>query len=625
LRIASRATAIPRESAFDTLFQNCRQRQSVYERASRNHLEVPMSRRTLLTSEQRTRLFGIPTDSAGMTKHYVLPAEDLALIRTKRRSGNRLGFAIQLCLLRHPGHGLGIGEPPPEAMIAFIAHQLGDSPAAFADYALRDQTRREHAVELQKQLFLRSFRLADWRACLQVGANAAWATDRGEPIVQAMLAHLRADNVLIPAVAVLERIGLAARVRARKRAFQVMAEGLSDAAREALERLLTFDPALRRSRFAWLRDYSESPAPAKMIALLDRLEYVRGLGIDAARARRIHPARLGRLLDEGAIMTVQHIADLEPVRRTAILVAQTADLETRLADATLAMFEKYIGSLFSKAQNRDERRFQATKRDVAKALLLFHRTIAALKQAQETGEDGVAVVDREVGLKRLDDALPIIGAVADVADQDILVTAAERYSVLRRFSPRFLAAFRFQSSVPQDPVLAAVEILKAMDRDGARALPKPPASFLPPKWRKLIFANGAADRRLYETAVLATLRDRLRGSDIWVAGSRDYRAFEEYLLPAEAARNVGVDQENDPNRYMSGRAAALHDRLNFVMAQAARAELDGVEIEEGRLATARPDRGSDHKHLDPSSRIPFGLDYLFQKRAPFYNHNHVLI
>jgi hypothetical protein len=32
----------------------------------------------------------------------------------------------------------------------------------------------------------------------------------------------------------------------------------------------------------------------------------------------------------------------------------------------------------------------------------------------------VAVVDREIGLKRLDDALPIIGAVAEVADQDTL-------------------------------------------------------------------------------------------------------------------------------------------------------------------------------------------------------------
>jgi hypothetical protein len=40
--------------------------------------------------------------------------------------------------------------------------------------------------------------------------------------------------------------------------------------------------------------------------------------------------------------------------------------------------------------------------------------------------------------------------------------------------------------------------------------------FLPAKWRRLIFANGPADRRLYEVAVLAILRERLRGSDIWL-------------------------------------------------------------------------------------------------------------
>ena len=59
--------------------------------------------------------------------------------------------------------------------------------------------------------------------------------------------------------------------------------------------------------FAWLRDHPESPAPSNMIEPLDRLEYVRHLGIGADRARRIHPARLSRLVDEGAIMTqLQH-------------------------------------------------------------------------------------------------------------------------------------------------------------------------------------------------------------------------------------------------------------------------------------------------------------------------------
>jgi TnpA family transposase len=547
-----------------------------------------MPPRTLLSSEQRTRLFAIPSDSVEMARHYVLGAEDLALIRTKRWSINRLGFAVQLCLLRYPGLGMGPAEQPPEGMVVFVANQLAVPSAVFADYAQRDQTRREHAVELQRYLSLRSFGLADWRACLRVGADAAWATDRGEPIVQAVLAHLRANGVLLPAAAVLERIGLAARVRARKKTFETLAVGLSDLECDTLTGLLAVDPELRRSRFAWLRDYSESPAPSNIVALLDRVEYARGLKIDPARAGRIHAARLARLIDEGAIMTVQHIADLEPARRTAILAVQAASLETRLSDATLAMFEKYMGTLFSRARNRDERRFQATRRDVARALILFRRTIAALRHAKEAGEDGVAVVEREIGMKQLDGVLPIIGAVTDVADQDVLVTAAERYSVLRRFSPRFLAAIDFRSNTPNDPVLAAVELLRAMDRDGTRVLPKrPPSSFLPPQWRKLIFANGPADRRLYETAVLATLRERLRGSNIWVAGSRDYRAFEDYLLPAEAGRDTGIDGETDPGRYIAGRTAALRERLAFVAERAGRGELDGVEIEDGKLFIAR--------------------------------------
>jgi hypothetical protein len=246
-----------------------------------------MPRRTLLSSEQRTRLFAIPVNPAEMARHYVLSTEDLAVIRSKRRTVNRLGFAIQLCLLRYPGQGLGPDEHPPETMIIFVARQLGVSPTVFAAYALRDQTRREHAVELQLHLRLRNFGLVDWRACLQVGTNAAWATDHGEPIVQAMLAHLRTTNVLVPTAAVLERIGLAARVRARKNAFEALVDGLTDAERHALESLLTVDPEVRRSRFAWLRDYSESPAPSNIIALLDRLEFVRDLGIGPERAKRM--------------------------------------------------------------------------------------------------------------------------------------------------------------------------------------------------------------------------------------------------------------------------------------------------------------------------------------------------
>jgi len=85
----------------------------------------------------------------------VLSPEDLKLIATKRRIANRLGFAVQLCLLRYPGQGLGFGEHPPAAMIAFVARQLGASPADFVEYALRDQTRRERRRRRRDQRQIR--------------------------------------------------------------------------------------------------------------------------------------------------------------------------------------------------------------------------------------------------------------------------------------------------------------------------------------------------------------------------------------------------------------------------------------------------------------------------------------
>jgi hypothetical protein len=58
-------------------------------------------------------------------------------------------------------------------------------------------------------------------------------------------------------------------------------------------------------------------------------------------------------------------------------------------------------------------------------------------------------------------------------------------------------------------------------------------------------------------------------------------------LPADAAQDTRIDGETDPGRYIAARTAALHERLTFVAERAARGELDGVEIEDGKLFIAR--------------------------------------
>jgi len=79
-------------------------------------------------------------------------------------------------------------------------------------------------------------------------------------------------------------------------------------------------------------------------------------------------------------MTVQHIARSRTGTADAILTVQAASLETRLSDATLAMFEKYMGTLFSRRKTVTNGVSRPRAR-CGQALILFRRTIAALRLA----------------------------------------------------------------------------------------------------------------------------------------------------------------------------------------------------------------------------------------------------
>jgi hypothetical protein len=60
------------------------------------------------------------------------------------------------------------------------------------------------------------------------------------------------------------------------------------------------------------------------------------------------------------------------------------------------------------------------------------------------------------------------------------------------------------------------------------------------EWRRLVTEDGAPNRRLYETAVLAILHDKLCSDDIWVERPSSYRRFDSYLLPSSAVPAAGT-------------------------------------------------------------------------------------
>jgi TnpA family transposase len=96
-----------------------------------------VARRQLLTEEERRLLFGIPHDPDALTRHYSFTRSDRELLTGRRRNANRLGFAVQLALLRHPGIGLAQMEEPVDALVAWLAERLEIQAAAFTKYGGR--------------------------------------------------------------------------------------------------------------------------------------------------------------------------------------------------------------------------------------------------------------------------------------------------------------------------------------------------------------------------------------------------------------------------------------------------------------------------------------------------------
>ncbi len=156
------------------------------------------SAKLILTPFARAVLFDPPAEREEALRRYAMAPEDAALARRHRRAHNRLGFAVQLALVRDLGRPLRPGEVLPGVLVEVVAEQLGFDPVVFERYARRDETRREHAGEITTLLGLQMMRQSDYRVSILAGAEAAVRTERGEAIVRAILEDLKVRRVIVP-------------------------------------------------------------------------------------------------------------------------------------------------------------------------------------------------------------------------------------------------------------------------------------------------------------------------------------------------------------------------------------------------------------------------------------------
>lgn len=309
-----------------------------------------MARRRLLTPEQWASLLALPTTDREMVRHYTFGQDDLAVLAAKRAPYRRLGAALVLCYLRYPGRVLEADELPPTSMLSFVAAQVSANPDEFSGYQRRAENRRQDLVAMiartgQKPFDRKMFReISGWLVSIaQVNRDPL-------ALARVLIDELRRRGVLLPSAGVLELILHQARGRAERLLHKIVGDAIGTDGQITLGALLEPHEETSIALLAWLHRAPQSPAPRNLVAVIERLETLRRLGIDRRLRDHVPEAAFDRLAAEGGRMTVQHIRDLATSRRIAVLAATAIRLEAALTNAALLMFEKLIGSLGRRAE-----------------------------------------------------------------------------------------------------------------------------------------------------------------------------------------------------------------------------------------------------------------------------------
>jgi TnpA family transposase len=548
-----------------------------------------MPRQVLLSLAQRTQILVYPSDRQELVDRYSLNQNELDLIAKHRGDQNRLGFAVQLCCLRRHGRAWDPEETIPLSLLKVIANQIEVDPAQIAEYAKRDETRREHFSELLVVFDWRTFGLREYRELSAWLKDVARTTDQGIALVRALLVELQERRIVMPSITLLDRLASSVRVRARRDAYHALTVDLSTTQRKGLDDLLSQRPDSWQTSIGWLRQPSGAASAGNILKCIERLVFLRKLGIPSEWARRVHQNRLLQVAREGLNTDAAHLREFIDLRRHGTLVAMVLEAMATLTDQTLEMHERFLGKEFRKAERKHVEKFHESGKAINEKVNLYVRIGRALIEAKATASDAFKAIESVLSWDTFQVSVEEAAKLAQPDDFDFLALVGNSYPQLRRYAPEFLDTFEFRAAPASEAILKAVELLRDLNAKGLRKVPSnAPRSFIRRRWEPHVFQADEIDRRFYELCVLSELRNALRSGDLWVVGSRQFRDFEEYLLPPSdfsAIRSVGLPLpiKSDCTVYLKERSEELQQLLIHVNGLAERGELPDAVITDGVL------------------------------------------
>ncbi|EOO11167.1 Tn3 family transposase [Bacillus cereus] len=565
--------------------------------------------RELLTPNQRLEYVSISEQLSEyeLGSYYTLSPHDIEIIKRRRRDHNKLGFAVQLCVLKFPGWTLSDIQHIPGRVLNYIAKQLQINAEEIEMYAEREQTKHEHLEEIRREYDFKNFTISEYRTVSKVLLPYALENGSSLHLIQTAIKELRKRKIILPAMKTIERMVWEVRRRAEEKVFRLLNSSLTMEHIEKLNRILLPMEGSPKTYLAWLREIPNSYSPNSFLNVVEKLEYIRNLQLKID-IRDLHPNRLRQLSKIGSRYEPHSFRRFDNSKKYAILVVYLLELIQDLTDQAFEIHDRQIMSLLSKGRKDQEERQRQNGKSINEKVVHFANLGDALIKARDEGMDPYVVLEIIMPWDKLVQSVEEAKHLARPIDYDYLDLLEKKFYTLRKYTPMLLKLFEFHSTKSAEPLIRAIHTIKEMNEMGKRKVPEgAPLDFVSNRWQKHVYdEDGTINRHYYEMAVLTELRNSIRSGNVSIVGSRQHKDFDEYLISKEEWNKIQPETSElavslSTHEYLDERIESLSKRLNWVSNHIG--ELDGVSLENGKLHLSRLERDTPQEAKDFSSSL----------------------
>jgi TnpA family transposase len=563
----------------------------------------------ILTDDQRKEFTQIPGNISDweIAKYYTLTDSDKAIIGELRRNYNKIGFALQLCHYRFPGWTPVNFSNVPESVILYVTVQLGLHIEDLAQYGKREATRLQHLQQIREIYGYRPFIDEDSQKLGIFLMKHALENDNLLLLIRLAIDHLRVQKIILPGITIIEKIVSEVSRNAENKVYEIICNSLSPTQKNSLEKLIGSTGG--QTILARLKEEPGQSSPSEFINVVERLKTIRELKIININFKEIHSNRMKQLSRLGSKYEPHSFRRFDKNKRYALLTAYLQDLSQRLVDYAIEIHDKQINILLSKGRKQQDEIQKQNGKSLNEKIIHYVSIGSALIKARTEKLNPFDAIESVMPWSKVIESIEDARKLTRPGNFDYLDLLDRRYSQLRKYTPYLVRDFEFSSTnTSMNSLIRALDIIKDLNETGKRSVPKnAPVKFIPNRWHKYLYdTDGTINRHYYEIATLTELKNKVRSGDVAVKGSRNYRNFDEYMLPVKEwnAQKSGYQKLAVSilvNDYLQERTESLHTGLKWFSDNINK--LDGVNIVNEKIRIDKPEKETPYEAEQLSERL----------------------